>query len=178
MINICHPSALWLCRCCRCTVKKTWAPRWSRTTLVGSSIPVRGPSTKRPNATDILIGNLVCFSFSSGRPTGVVGGISRRHIRVQRRTGLLVQLIAKQGTACSVKSLQHHCWPSTWRSAMLPRVVEFHANYFGRLGSYIAQDLAQRYIQTTFSTITKPSHTGMCRKLTVLYLILTLWWTL
>lgn len=116
------------------------------------------------NAVDVLTCNCVRFSFSSGWPTGVVGGITRCHIRVQRRTGLLVQLIAKQGTTRSVQSLQHHCGPSTRRSAMFSRIVEFHANHIGRHGSFIAQDLAQRYIQTTISTVTKPSHTGMFRK--------------
>jgi len=169
-----HPATFWLCIvCCRCTVEKTWALQWNRT--LGSSILVRRAATsltiKPLNAVDVLTCNCVYFSFSSGRPTGVVGGITRRHIRVQRRTRLLVQLIAKQGTSRSVQSLQFHCWPGTRWSTMLSRIVEFHANHIGCHGSYITQDRAQRYIQTTFSTITKPPHTGMYREPTKLYFI-------
>jgi len=165
----------------RCIVEKTWASWWNRTLVMGSSILVRevatSLTTEPPNTVDVLTCYCVRFSFSFGWPIGVVGGIARCHIRVQRRTGLLVQLAAKQGTTRSVQSLQHHCWPGTRRSAMLSRIVEFHANHIGRHGSYIAKDLAQRYIQTTISTITKPSHTGLCRKSNEYCIwIITLWW--
>lgn len=158
--------------CYSCTVEKTWALQWNRT--LGSSILVReaamSPAIKPLNAVGVLTCNCVRFSFSSGRPTGVVVGVTGCHICIQRRTGLLVQLIAKQGTTCLVQSLQYHCWPGTWWSAMLSCIVKFHANHIGCHGSYIAQDRAQRYIQTTFSTITKPPHTGMYREPTESYL--------